>query len=280
MSLQTNPNKIIKGTLSGTPGNTQAIIYTKFFDVEAASVFDYAIITTGFTVSISVSTSDTSNPDSMVWNTPSALTSIVGTTNGTRDRYSLGSFTAVKIDRLAGAGVYELVISTNGAAASGGTTSNPSVVQGASASGATASGNPVSISGVAHTTPRVFAAGQTAVAGTNLAGDIEFTQATRMAGENLDTNRMMVEEVNAFWVRITTAATTNAKGGSGCLTRLVVEAALTGTVTFYDNIAGSGTVLLILPIGFAAGVYPVMIPFGTGLTAVTSEADRLCLGGR
>lgn len=145
MSLQANPNKTFQGSLSGTTGNTQAIIYTKFLDVEAASVFDYAIITTGFTVNISVSTSDPSSPSTMVWTTPTALTGIVGTTLGTRDRYSSGSFTGIKIDRTAGAGTFELVISTNGAAASGGTASNPSVVQGPAADNAAAVGNPVRI---------------------------------------------------------------------------------------------------------------------------------------
>ena len=106
------------------------------------------------------------------------------------------------------------------------------------------------------------------------------TLATKVSGEDQVADRMLTEEKNSFYARITTATTTAAKTGAGVLTRIIVEVALTGTATIYDNTAGSGTVLIILPIGTPAGVYPVMIPHGTGVTVVTSAADRLIVEGR
>lgn len=106
------------------------------------------------------------------------------------------------------------------------------------------------------------------------------TLATKLSGEDQTADRMLTEEKNTFYARITTATTTAAKTGAGVLTRIIVEVALTGTATIYDNTAGSGTVLAILPIGTVAGVYPVMIPHGTGITVVTTAADRLIVEGR
>jgi hypothetical protein len=271
MSLQANPNKTFQGALNGTA--TQCIFYMKTLDVDASAVLDYAIITAGFTVDISLSTSDSAYPSLMVWNKPAALTGIVGSTNGTRDRYSSNSFTAIKVERISGSGTFEFVISTNGAAASGGTVAVPSVVQGASASGATAAGNPVPIAGVAHSTPRSFTAGQSAVAGTDLAGNIEVTQGTYVAGEDVLRNRLAVEkQFNS--TRITTAATTVCLSGVGTIDSIFVEVALTGTATVYDNVAASGTIITILPIG-AVGSISIPRKCSLGATVVTSAADRL-----
>lgn len=75
--------------------------------------------------------------------------------------------------------------------------------------------------------------------------------------------------------RITTAATTLVVAGRGVLKRLLVEATLTGTATIYDNTSAAGTILTILPIGFPAGSHDIGINFSTGLTVVTSAADRI-----
>lgn len=75
--------------------------------------------------------------------------------------------------------------------------------------------------------------------------------------------------------RITTAATTVAFMGRGVLKALIVEAALTGTVTVYDNNSAAGTILAILPIGFPAGAHWLGFNCATGCTLVTSAADRV-----
>ena len=59
------------------------------------------------------------------------------------------------------------------------------------------------------------------------------------------------------------------------LAKIIVEVALTGTVTVYDNTAAAGTILTILPIGTVAGVYSFDSSFATGCTVVTSAADRV-----
>lgn len=229
MSAQTNPSKTFQATLSTSA--RQAIIYVnRQFDVEACSVFDYFLGGT-LVASISVSSSDTSSPSTMTWTAPTILTSIAALT---RDRYSAASFTAIKIDWVSGSGLAELIVSTNGSAASGGTVSSPSIVQ----------------------------------------------LASLLAGEDQDINRMLVEERLNYWVRTTGIATTNARSGANVLARVVVEVTLTGTVTVYDSLTATGTVVLILPIGFPAGVYTFNIPMGVGTTYVTSAADRVCFGGR
>lgn len=80
---------------------------------------------------------------------------------------------------------------------------------------------------------------------------------------------------------ISTATTTVVKSGSGTLERIVVNKHVaTGVITVYDNTAASGTVLAIITTGAAVltdppitGIYG--IPFSTGLTIVTSQAEDL-----
>lgn len=72
------------------------------------------------------------------------------------------------------------------------------------------------------------------------------------------------------------ASTTTVKTGAGFLARLCVNTSVTGTVTLYDNTAGSGTVLAVLTL--AAGgpsVLALGLPFATGLTAVVVGAQDL-----
>ncbi len=75
--------------------------------------------------------------------------------------------------------------------------------------------------------------------------------------------------------RITTATTTVLFTGRGTLKRILLETVSTGTVTVYDNIAASGTILAILPIGFPAGSHELGFESAIGCTIVTSAADRV-----
>lgn len=104
MSLQINPNKTFQATVNGS--TTEAIIYLKYLDIEASSSFDY-YIPSGLTATLSISSSDSSNPSAMIWS--AVASSVVGVT---RSRYNSGSFTAVKITRNSGAGLVELTISS------------------------------------------------------------------------------------------------------------------------------------------------------------------------
>lgn len=103
MSVQLNPNKTFQAAVNST--TTEAIIYMKTLDMEGASSFDY-YIPSGLTATLSISSSDSSSPTSMVWT--AVASSVAG---ATRSRYNSASFTAIKIDRNSGAGLVELTIS-------------------------------------------------------------------------------------------------------------------------------------------------------------------------
>lgn len=93
-------------------------------------------------------------------------------------------------------------------------------------------------------------------------------------GEDLAADVQRVTD-SATSTRITTAATTTLFAGRGTLKRVLVEAALTGTATIYDNTAGSSTIVTILPIGFPAGSHELGAECAVGCTIVTSAADRI-----
>lgn len=95
----------------------------------------------------------------------------------------------------------------------------------------------------------------------------------RISGEDIDRSILNVEETGAS-TRITSAATTIALASPGALLGVLVEVALTGTLTIYDNTAASGTIITILPIGTPAGYYRLPRKITTGVTGVTSASDR------
>lgn len=84
-------------------------------------------------------------------------------------------------------------------------------------------------------------------------------------------------------VRISTATTTVVKSGAGTLERIVVNKhVVAGVTTIYDNTAASGTILAIITVGVALLTDPPItaiygIPFATGLTIVTSQAEDLTI---
>lgn len=93
-------------------------------------------------------------------------------------------------------------------------------------------------------------------------------------GEDLAADVQRVTD-SATSTRITTATTTTLFAGRGTLKRVLIEAALTGTATIYDNTAGSSTIVTILPIGFPAGSHMLGAECAVGCTIVTSAADRI-----
>jgi hypothetical protein len=71
--------------------------------------------------------------------------------------------------------------------------------------------------------------------------------------------------------RLTTALTFAAKVGSGTVHRVIVEAALTGSVTFQDFLGPR----LIMAVGFPPGAHEINIAFVGVIEVVTASADRL-----
>lgn len=73
---------------------------------------------------------------------------------------------------------------------------------------------------------------------------------------------------------ISAAGSSAIKTGPGRLITVVVTAASTGTVTFYDNAsAASGTILLVVPASPTVGaVYSVALPAANGIFCVAASS--------
>lgn len=105
------------------------------------------------------------------------------------------------------------------------------------------------------------------------------TMNTLMAGEDLTNNRLMVEERFSYQA-ITTAATTTVKSGSGFLHAITITGGVAGTISIWDNTAGSGTSIGFIDVGYSYDRFPMNVSFATGLTIVTSQAIKLTISYR
>lgn len=186
----------------------------------------------------------------------------------------------IKVVRTGGSGVVTCTILQSGGSSTVTISSGNVTATGNVASGATDSGNPLKTGGVYNTTQPTLTNGQRGDTQMDSRANTSVTLGTLVSGEDQTANRLMIEERSTVTSRITSATTTVVKSAAGVLNRIIVEVALTGTATVYDNTAGSGTIVLILPIGTPAGVYAVAIPLATGCTVVTSAADRLVVNVR
>lgn len=74
---------------------------------------------------------------------------------------------------------------------------------------------------------------------------------------------------------ISSATTTTVKSGNGRLHTITLGETAAGTITIYDNTAGSGTVLAVLKASIAEQTFTFDIAFDTGLTIVTAGASKL-----
>ena len=101
------------------------------------------------------------------------------------------------------------------------------------------------------------------------------------------TKRLLTDPVGGYsYTRMSTATTTTIKSGAGFLHTININKAVaTGTITVYDNTAGSGTIIALITFGAAIlndppllGLYDVA--FATGLTIVTSAATDLTVSYR
>ncbi len=103
MSAQLSSIKIFQATLNSTV--TLQVIYARQLDVSAFQQVDY-YIPAGLTATISISSSDSSDPAAMVWTV--VASSVAG---ASRDRKGSAKITALKIDRVSGSGIVETLLS-------------------------------------------------------------------------------------------------------------------------------------------------------------------------
>lgn len=101
----------------------------------------------------------------------------------------------------------------------------------------------------------------------------------RLAGENLTTNKMEVEQVFTD-TYISSATTTTMKTGAGLLHTIVVNGGTAGTIIVYDNTAASGTIIASFDSTNALATYTFNCTFATGLTIITSAATKLSVNWR
>lgn len=108
------------------------------------------------------------------------------------------------------------------------------------------------------------------------------TMETRLAGEDLVADRMVIEQRNSY-LNVTTATTTVVKSGDGVLHAIVVNKAVgSATITIYDNTAASGTKIgtITFPATITGADQQPMVynaQYTTGLTVVTSGATDLTI---
>lgn len=130
--------------------------------------------------------------------------------------------------------------------------------------------------GVYNASPSTRTEGQKGPVQTDDKGGIWVYLGKKIFGEN-EAGRMMVS-MPGTRTRITTATTASPSAAKCVLKRIVVKAALTGTVTFYDNpSAASGDILDVLPIGFPVGSHELNYSASLGVTSVTTAADNITI---
>lgn len=158
------------------------------------------------------------------------------------------------------------------------------VISGAGTGGTTAPTTSIIAGGVYNTSAPTYTNGQQTQNQADANGNLKDTLATLLAGENLTTNRLNNEPIYSYQ-NITTNATTTLKSGAGTFHGFTVNNngfTTAGTITIYDNTAGSGTTLgtwtvPLSPPGTVLLATPYFPPqlgldatFATGLTIVTA----------
>lgn len=101
----------------------------------------------------------------------------------------------------------------------------------------------------------------------------------RLAGEDL-TNDVQKVEQRFNSSNITTATTTTVKTGAGMLHSITINTTAAGTITIYDNTAGSGTKIGTIAASAAGPTFMYNVSFSTGLTIVTGAASDITVSYR
>lgn len=100
-------------------------------------------------------------------------------------------------------------------------------------------------------------------------------ETTRGQRATISARKALKIERSHAYNHISSATTTTAKSGAGILRSIVVNTTAAGTITVYDNTAGSGTVIAVLKASIVENSYIYDLAFTTGLTIVTAAASDL-----
>lgn len=109
--------------------------------------------------------------------------------------------------------------------------------------------------------------------------NLKTSLATLIAGEDL-TNNVLKVETRFSYATISTAATTTVKSGAGFLHRIIITGGTAGTITVYDNTAGSGTQIADFDTTNTMNSYEFNVAFSTGLTIITGAATKVTVAYR
>lgn len=125
-----------------------------------------------------------------------------------------------------------------------------------------------------------YADGDATVLQTDVNGNLKSTLATAVAGEDL-TNDVLKVEQRFSYSNIASATTTTVKSGAGFLHSIVINTTAAGTITIYDNTAGSGTKIGTIAASVVIGSTMMYdVSFATGLTIVTAGASDITVSYR
>lgn len=94
------------------------------------------------------------------------------------------------------------------------------------------------------------------------------------AGEDVNADVQRVSDGGAA-TYISTATTTLVATGRGVLKRLVIGETAAGTITVYNSLSASGTVLGVFKASITEGSYQLGWNFSTGCTIVTAAASKV-----
>ena len=87
--------------------------------------------------------------------------------------------------------------------------------------------------------------------------------------------KSVYNSINGLYRNITTATTTTVKSGAGTLHKIIINLSAAGTITIYDNTAGSGAKIATIKASASEGHYDFNCKFTTGLTIVTGAATEI-----
>lgn len=114
---------------------------------------------------------------------------------------------------------------------------------------------------------------------TNRKGN-SYTEETKAPVYEDNTAGKAVVEHRYSYSNITSATTTTVKSGAGLIHTLTVNTTAAGTITVYDNTAGSGTKIGTFKASVGEQTFTLDVSFGTGLTIVTGAASDITIAYR
>ena len=77
------------------------------------------------------------------------------------------------------------------------------------------------------------------------------------------------------FLNMATTVSTVVKSGAGTLHAIIINSTAAGTITVYDNTAGSGTKIATLKASIVEGTYTFNVKFGTGLYVIPAAASNV-----